>query len=328
VAIDATDTLGLSTFGSTAVVYPEAGGAGFIFGTSAVDTFLLDQQQNQIDFKITGEEIAQGWETSGPHNVLGAMMWFGYKVGVNANPGDLQVHLYSMDTDAAVIGTSGNQLVLGPGPGTTREASVALPFNDVNVAPLPNIARTISLFASPVWVSGNFVLSVDLKNLYGVAIDTVALFSQQINGGGSSTGEYTYTKSGADDPQITVTSPWVAASALGAAVDVAIFAIVAESGTSIEEQGYLNGVKMTTYPNPTVSSENFTIQYSLETSVKNVDINIHNMNGQIVHTTALGAKASGLYNLNIPAGTLSAGSYIYSIDADGRRMAKRLEVLK
>jgi hypothetical protein len=32
--------------------------------------------------------------------------------------------------------------------------------------------------------------------------------------------------------------------------------------------------------------------------------------------------------MNIPAGTLASGSYIYVLNADGARIAKRMEVLK
>jgi flagellar hook assembly protein FlgD len=111
-------------------------------------------------------------------------------------------------------------------------------------------------------------------------------------------------------------------------VNLAIFAVVAESPNSIEEQGYMNGVKVTMYPNPAVSSENVTIQYGLETSAKNVDLSIVNVNGQVVYTAAQGAKASGIYTMNVPAGTLSSGSYIYVLNADGARIAKRMEILK
>ena len=85
---------------------------------------------------------------------------------------------------------------------------------------------------------------------------------------------------------------------------------------------------MTTYPNPALASDNITIQYGVESSVEKVEINIIDMNGRLIFTAEEGSKTSGLYNLNVPAGTLSVGSYIYSIEADGARMAKRMEILK
>ena len=52
------------------------------------------------------------------------------------------------------------------------------------------------------------------------------------------------------------------------------------------------------------------------------------MNGKLVHTVVEGDKPAGIHNVIVPAGTLSAGSYVYSLEANGGRMAKRLEVLK
>lgn len=327
-AINATDTLDVASFGTTGQVLFDQGGSGFIFGTSAVDTFVINpQNQQQIDFKLITDEVAAAWLAQSSYNVIGAMMFFGYKVAVNPSPADLQVHLYKMASNAAVLSVVNNQPVMGDGPGATPMASATLPFADIAAQP-PVITRTFAFFQNPVWVNYDFALSVDLTALYGTGIDTVVLYTQPINGGGSSTGEYTYRHSGSDNSMIQVTSPWIAGSAIGATVDVAIFAIVAESGTGIEEQGFLNGVKMTTYPNPSLASDNVTIQYGLETAAERVDVNIFDMNGKQVYTAAQGAKASGLYRLNVPAGTLSAGSYIYAIDADGRRMAKRMEVLK
>jgi len=52
------------------------------------------------------------------------------------------------------------------------------------------------------------------------------------------------------------------------------------------------------------------------------------MNGRLVHSIAEGDRTAGIHSIEIPAGTLTAGSYLYVMQANGGRMAKRLEVLK
>jgi hypothetical protein len=64
----------------------------------------------------------------------------------------------------------------------------------------------------------------------------------------------------------------------------------------------------------------------LRTAVKNVTVSIYTLNGQVAYSASQGAKASGTYNVNVPAGTLATGSYIYAIEADGKRLAKKMEI--
>ncbi len=318
-AADPTDTLGLEYFdvpnGLTYSFDPN----GFIFGTND-DTATIQG----TFLHVQTHEVAAGFIAESAYHVAGALILFHQKNDVSGSPADLNVNIHSLAEDGALaIVNSGGQPALEPawGPDDVL-GSVNLPFDDVDTT-----NWTTVYFDQPVWVPyADFAIGVEFAALYSQnGVDTVAIYNDDHVAG---EGDYTWTRTGFDANPGTGWNVTHTYYQNDLEVNLAIFAIVAESGTGIEEQGYLNGVKMTTYPNPTVASENFTIQYGLETSVKNVDINIYNMNGQVVHTSALGGKASGLYNLNIPAGTLSAGSYIYSIDADGRRMAKRLEVLK
>lgn len=311
-AIDATDTLGLEEFGQNIVFYSSP--TGYVFGTND----LYDATNDVHQFN---NQYAAGYIVNGDYNVIGAMMWFGAKTDVSGSPSDLKVKMYSLDDNKALSSAQVTQPdVMGP---DQMLASVNLPFADVDTASFNT--PTYAFFSSPVWYSNDFAISVDLKDLYGVNSDTVMLYADE---DGDSDGTYTWTQLGFSGFPNTF---WALSTGMlqgGLDVNIAIFAIVSESNTGIEEQGFLNGVKMTTYPNPAVGAENITIQYAVESSVKKVDINIYDMNGKVVFTAAEGAKASGLYNLTVPAGTLNAGSYIYAIEAGNGRMAKKLEVLK
>ena len=314
-AIDATDTLGLEEFGQNIVFYSSP--SGYVFGTNDLEGELSPG----VPIHQLNLQYAAGYIVNGDYNVIGAMMWFGAKANVSGSPADLKVKMYSLaDNKARSSATVTQPDVIGP---NSVLANVNLPFADVDTASFNT--PTYAFFDAPVWYSQDFAISVDLADLYGTPTDTVMLYADE---DGDSDGTYTWTQLGFD---INPTVAWALSTGMlqgGLDVNLAIFAIVSESETGIDEQGFLNGVKMTTYPNPAVGAENITIQYAVESSVKKIDINIYDMNGKVVFTAAEGAKAGGLYNLNVPAGTLNAGSYIYAIEAGNGRMAKKLEVLK
>jgi hypothetical protein len=313
-AIDATDTLGLEEYGDE--IWQYGSPTGYVFGTNDLEGQVQGTTVHQLNY-----EYAAGYIVNGSYNIIGAMVWFGGKENVSGTPADLKVKMYNLaENKALATGQSTAPDAIGP---NQSLASVNLAFDDVDTASFNT--PTYAFFANPVWTNQDFALSVDIKDLYGSPADTVWIYASE---DGASDGTYTWTKIGFD---ISAQTFWALSTGMlqgGLDVNLAIFAIAAESGVGIEEQGFFNGVKMTTYPNPALSSDNVTIQYGLETSAERVDIHIFDMNGKQVFTSALGAKASGTYSLNVPAGTLSAGSYIYSIDADGKRLAKRMEVLK
>ena len=312
------DTLGLDTYGDQ--IFQYTSNVGYIFGISDLEGVVQGQTINQLNL-----EYAAGYIVNDTYNVIGAMMWFGGKSDVSGNPADLVVKMYSL-ADNKAVSTAQTQTPDVTGP-EQMLASVNLPFSDVDTASF-NIP-TFAMFSSPVSIQTDFALAVDISGLYTSPADTAWLYASE---DGASDGFYTWTALAArlQTGQVTP-STWALSTGLlqgGLDVNLGIFAIVEESPNGIEEQGFLNGVKMTTYPNPALSSDNVTIQYAVEKAVNKVELNIYNMNGQLVFTSAEGAKASGLYNLSIPTGTLNAGSYIYSIEAEGARMAKRMEILK
>lgn len=321
-AVAGEDTLGLIDFSTSIQTTFDASGSGYIFGSSLMDTSITQGGQT-IPLTIINSGLGRGFLVNDAYNVSGVMIWFGVKEGMNAAPADLNVSLTTMVENKAFT-SSTSTAADGDGPGT-QLATVALPFADVQGPTGTFVNRTFAFFSTPVYVNTDFAVVVDIEGLYGAEVDTVAIVNEA-NGTSNADGLYSWYRQAAQG--LPVAPSWIASSALGLPADLAIFAIVQESGVGIEEQGYLNGVKMTTYPNPALSSDNVTIQYGLETAVKNVEINIMNLNGQVVYTAAEGAKASGVYNVNVPAGTLAAGSYIYAIQAGGARMAKKMEILK
>ena len=314
-ALDATDTLGLLDFGTQIFQYGSP--TGYVFGTNDLEGQVQGQTVHQLNL-----EYAAGFISNTEYNVIGAMMWFGGKEDLSGSPADLTVKMYNLADNQAVSTAQTQQPdVIGP---DQMLASVALPFSDVDTA--STNVPTFALFANHVWASGDFALAVDIEALYGSPADTVWLYASE---DGASDGSYTWTEIGFDiAPGQGV---WALTTGLlqgGLDVNLAVFALVDESGVGIEEQGFLNGVKMTTYPNPAVSSDVVRIQYGLENTAEKVEVNIFDMSGKQVFSIVEGDRAAGIHTIDVPAGTLSAGTYVYSLEANGGRMAKQLQILK
>jgi len=310
--VAATDTLGLSEFGDEIWTYGSP--SGYVFGTNDVeDTVSLPGTTiHQLNY-----EYAAGFIINDSYNVSGAMILFAAKEDVSGSPADLKVRVYSLAPNKALgSATSTAPDAIGP---NQQLGSVNLPFADVSTT-----GSTIVTFPTAAFVNADFAIGVDIKDLYGAPADTIAILASAQD---LSDGEYTWTKLGAN---ISPQTLWAKSTILlqgGLDVYLAIFAIV-EDATGIEEQGFFNGVKLSTYPNPAVSSDNVRIDYALETNAKGVVLNIFDMNGKLVHTIEEGSRNAGTHTVNLPSGTLSSGSYIYAITADKKRMAKRMEVLR
>lgn len=319
------DTLGLEDFSTQAGTIFDIDGGGYFFGTYALDTSI-----QTFPTRITNDALGRGFIANDPYNVTGAMIWFSVVEGVNASPADLTVSLHDLAENVSIMDENSDpQNPDGPGPGTEL-ASQTLPFADVN--DLFADGPTYVMFDEAAYVGGDLALVLDYADLYGAnGVDTIVVIAEQ-DGSGSADGTYSWVYQVAEvtTPAGTQNIPlWLSAKAyLGIESDIAIFAIVEESGVGIEEQGFMSGVKMTTYPNPAVSGDVIRVQYGLEAAAERVEINIHDMNGKLVHSIAEGDKVAGIHTIEIPAGTLSAGSYVYSLQANQGRLAKRLEILK
>lgn len=311
------DTLGFDELGVQLIQY--GSDAGYVFGTNTI-AFPAPNEGN-FQWNL---EYARSFPVQDPQVVIGAGFIFGYKNDVSGSPAAATVKLYDLKQDVAL-----SVLALPPafdadGPGSNVLASGDLNFADADTM-FPAI--TWVNFDADGWVASDFVIGLDITSLYGTPSDTLVLMADAHN---DSDGTSTFTRF-AQGTAIGGQSLWARSTALlqgDLFVNLAIFAVVAESEVGIEEQGFVNGVKMTTYPNPATIGENITVQYGLESNAKNVSFRIVSATGQVFSTVYEGEKRSGLHQTTIPTGNLASGSYIYLLEADGKRLAKRLEILK
>ena len=309
VAGGAYDTLGLDDFGTSLVAYTDP--SGYVSGTSDYFDSQLNVHQYQYDF-------ARGFLSNTTHNIAGALIFFSNMAPGSANPDDMYLRLYSIGQNLGFY-SAASQTPDYQAP-DQQLSSISIPFNNAQ-----NNSLTTVLFSSSFLVNGDFAMSVDIQDLYDAPIDTISILSDMA---GSSDGENAWIEYGFD---ITPTTLWVRAS--GAYDDFfdtnfGIFPLVEDVTTRLEEQGFLNGVKMTSYPNPAVSSDIIRVQYGLENAAEKVEVNVYDMNGKLIFSHVEGDRAAGIHTIDIPVGTLTAGSYVYSLQANGGRMAKQLQILK
>jgi len=317
--IEVADTLNLAEFGAEEWVYTTPN--GYVFGVS-------DLEDNQ---SIPGTtihqytyEFASGYIVNDAYNVTGAMLWFAAKENVSGSAGNLKVKVYSLAENKAFGSMEAVQAQAPDAIGPNQMLKTV----DLTLANVVVDGSTIVEFPTSQWVNTDFAIGVDMQALYNgvsAAADTAALYA---SAQGASDGSYTWTKLGFN---LAATTFWAKSTILlqgGLDVYLAIFAIVEESLSSIEEQGFINGVKLTTFPNPALTSDNVRFDYALESSAKAVEIRVFDMSGKLVHTIEEGSRAAGVHTVNVSAGTLTAGSYIYAITADNKRIAKRMEIVK
>jgi hypothetical protein len=323
-----TDTLGLEDF---LLATPAVFGlpTGYASGMShSVDTFQTPI--GEIVATTQQHGFAEGYLINDDYVITGAMFFAGVLDGPSGTNPDLTVKVQLIEDNKAISDPATVQQPDIPGPGQTL-ASATVALDDVAVDPLGlALLPTFVDFPSMPSTDSDFCVSIDISNIYdSTPMDTVAIVTTN---DGEGDGEYTYHQIN-QQAAIGGASIWAPTSAViatgpgsGVNINFAMFPIVYE-GVGIEEASFMNGLKMQTYPNPAASGQVIRLDYGLEKAVKNAEVNIYSLDGQLVFSQSLGAKTSGLHSLNIPAGTLAAGTYVYAMQADNARMAKKLEVL-
>ena len=109
-------------------------------------------------------------------------------------------------------------------------------------------------------------------------------------------------------------------------IDFAIWPIIDRAPQGVNEV-MLNGVSISqNMPNP--ASSITTINYEIADQAKNVTIHILDAHGKLVSKFNEGAKAAGKYNLSLDVTNFAAGNYYYTIQADGKRMGRKMQITK
>ncbi|MES2397774.1 MAG: T9SS type A sorting domain-containing protein [Bacteroidota bacterium] len=297
--------------GGNASIYGYLGG-GFIYG-------------NNVDgYKI----CAQGYQNVGtgspvPVRVLGVILWFG---AIESDAGSsatskVVISAYDMAANKAYntngSGTFNSTTLNSPGPTGTAKGTADLLFSDIDTTGWNYVT-----FTTPPAISGDFALVVDASTL--TAGDTVGLVSDKLNDAGNF--DYAFHKVGTKwyvTDQIFSDPASPALGSGGLDNNIAIWAVVADA-TGVNE--YFNGMKLTTYPNPT--TERATIEYTLEKNSNKVSLVVFDQAGRKVIEKAYDSQSAGTYKIDLETANLNAGTYMYQLNANGRNFTKQFVVTK
>lgn len=331
------DTLGLAEFQlATPGIYPQAG--GYATGMMhSVDTFTIPQLPVPVVATTQYHAFAEGYIVNDDYTVTGAMFFAGVVESMSGTNPNIIVRMNRIEENKAISDPATVQSPDIPGPGevmasaTVQLESVAAPVGEELVA-------TFVEFAAPRNISEDFCISVNIAGVYaGSPKDTIA-FVSTLDGQGDELFTYHFI----NQTIVTTTgipagsgSLWAPTNAIlqtspgtGINVNFAIFAIVENGLSGIEEQGFINGVKLSAYPNPALTSDNVRIDYAVQANAKAVELRVFEMSGKLVFSIEQGSRSAGIHTVQVPTGLLSAGSYIYAITADNKRVAKRMDIAK
>lgn len=296
-------------------------GGGYVYGNNV-----------SANLKI----CAQGYQniTPTPVKVIGAIAWFVQKqndLGSSATS-KVVIKSYAMAANRSANTTGSgtlNQTLNWPGPVATASATADILFSDIDTVGMNYVA-----FLPAPTFTADFAIAADFSTL--VAGDTAGLFCDKpfiASGTGAGPGDagnmdyaFHYYAS---------LSKWVVSDQLFSPQgtpdlgsgkmdnNIALFAVLADA-TGVNE--YFNGMKLTTYPNPSV--EKATIEYTLETNSNKVSLVVFDQAGRKIIEKAYDSQSAGTYKIDVETANLNAGTYLYQLNANGRNFTKQFVVSK
>ncbi|HCQ29214.1 MAG TPA: hypothetical protein DIU39_02945 [Flavobacteriales bacterium] len=302
-----TDTTGWS--GSGNFLPDFAVGGQVVFYSYTGGGYVYGNNKDGVNY------CAQGYTnlTGGDVNVEGVLLWFGAKYN-NDQTSSMSVEIWEMAANSALNDDgNGSPALVSPGP-SVMKGSETLLLSAADTA-WPNI--TPLTFTNPVQICGgvDFAIAVNTADLASKG-DTVGLISDQ-NGEGMEYAFHNYNGS------------WYVTNFLfGGNLNnnIALFAVVDANYVCAGTEEYMNGVQLSTYPNP--ATDQITISFGLQKSFNKVNVSVVDVTGKMVKEFNYSSMNPGVFNETLDVSNLPAGTYFYFINADGSRLAKKFVVTK
>ena len=296
-------------------------GGGYVYGNNASANLTL---------------CAQGYQNviGSPIKVIGAIAWFTEKQSDlgSSTSSKVVIKAYGMAaTRSANTNGSGtfNQTLNWPGPTTTSFASADILYTAIDTTTFNYVA-----FTTPPTFMADFAIAADFGTL--APGDTAGLICDKpfiASGTGAGPGDamnmdYTFH-------YYNSLSKWFVTDQLFSPAagpdfgsgkcdnNVALFAVVSDA-TGVDE--FFNGMKLTTYPNPT--TQNVTIEYTLQKDAPSVKLMVMNSAGQEVINNTYTSQSAGTYKVNLDVTNLAAGTYFYQLYSGGHNFTKQLVITK
>lgn len=296
----ATDTLYWTNTAAAPVLIGSANG-GYVNGVNGYG----DKE------KVQGFLLDMGPSFGAPISIEEVLVWFGAKELTNPDTINSKVTFKVYNLNGNGTSTAG---AVTNAPGTVV-ASIAIPINQVDTGSATVDGLNLINFGFPVWVGGDFGVGVDYSTI--LAGDTIGMVSS--TDGDAQSSEMAWEKWN--------TNAWhTMLQAWPLDIDFAIWPIIDNAPQGVEEIA-INGIKLY-QNNPNPANGNTTIGYELSQSASNVILKVLDAKGKEVLSFNEGAKSFGKHNITIDSSILSSGNYFYTIQADGKRFAKKMCVTK
>lgn len=246
---------------------------------------------------------AQQFPVTNGYNIEGFLVWVGAKEIVN-DPDTVYANLYAMDGS----GTSSNGTTAAPG--TVVDMVKLAMDTDIDTTG----GFSVAMFATPHMVWNDYAVGLDFSNMPD---DTLGIVHSD-DGDPQANTEFAWEQ-WSDNAWYTFN----AATSWGVRIDMAFLPVIDNSTSDINEHDFVNGIRMENFPNPAEDVVN--IEYEINVNA-DVAIKVLDMTGRIVKTVDLGNKTAGQYKTRISTNGMDAGMYFYMLEADGKRLAKRMMI--
>lgn len=246
---------------------------------------------------------AQQFPVTDGYYVEGFLVWVGAKEIVGS-AGTVDAVLYDMD------GTTGSTTA-GEGDQTCPNSVLESVTLDMDADIDTSGGFSVAEFNNPVLRTSDYAAGLDFTN---VGDDTLGVVHSA--DGDAQQSELSW-EMWDDNAWYSILYGW------GIDIDMAFLPVVDMSSQDIDEHDFVNGIRMETYPNPAVEQVNLDFQIQ---EASNVKVSILDMTGKIVKSEDFGQKEAGKHNVKISANDLNSGNYIYVLEADNKRLAKKMVI--
>lgn len=303
------DTTGITMSGNFAPDFAPSNGNVYIYGYMG-GGYIYGSNVDSLNV------CAQGYMNTNNSTVRISEILFliagKYENPNDAIDGSIGVSIYQMTDNQAYTfdGMNWNPSHEGP-------AGNALATETLNISNCDTTGFTSVLLSSPVSVTGNFAIEFDASSFINTA-DTVGILSDA-HGSGY---EYAFHNFTAGGPFM------VTNSAFGGNLNnnIAMFAVIAENNLGVDGEESLNGLKVSSFPNP--AKDEITIQYINENTSTSISINIFDQTGRLVYQNNHGPTLSNRNNIKINTNSLSNGKYYYSLQNNYGKITKSFVINK
>jgi hypothetical protein len=273
---------------------------GYIFGSNQ-----YTQTSGGLTYTVQIKESAQKYNVTGVASVTGVLLPVGRAKSSSVGT-MVTATIYSENTSTKAPLTS-----LGSSSGLSLSSMSTTSYNTFN-------------FGTPVSVNNqNFFVSIVCPPLGGPTNDTLALLGTNA-GTCSSTDSLSWIKQSINNGMITT---WMSVNHYfrNVNLDLLIFPVISiPTGIGSVNRADLNLYAAT--PNPAGTRVN--VNFSLSSASK-VTIDVFDLSGKLVRNITKEANfAVGKHSVAIDLSDLEAGSYLYTIQAGGAKMASKFVVVK